>query len=186
MKLKTKPVSKSLPEYMQIRLLIKRAFPKDEQLPMWLLRLLSTKKNIDFTAYYDENTFCGITYTVQNKNMAFVLYLAVNDEIRSKGYGSAILAQLKVGFKRKPISLNVETLDLNAKNYDQRVRRVAFYKKNGFLSTNQFLSDKKTKYLILSTAENFSAEDYQAVLRTFSCGLYTPKILHNERGTRCG
>lgn len=178
-KLETENVNRRLSEYAQIRKLIGRAFPKNEQFPMWLLRFLAVRKNIDFLAYYDGETFCGITYTVQNENMVFVLYLAVNDVVRSKGYGSAILAHLKTLYGGKALSLNVEPLEQNAKNYTQRVKRIEFYKRNGFERTDYFVVDKSEKYLILSTEKYFSIKNYQAVLKYLSYGLYMPKIKMN-------
>lgn len=177
MKFIVKEVTKTIPEYKEISNLILRAFPKNEQFPMWLLRLWAKSKNIDFNAYFDDNTFCGISYTIQNRNMVFVLYLAVNDKIRSKGYGSAILSHLKEQYNNKPITLNVEILDENSDNYEQRVRRVEFYKRNGFQNTNRFVSDAKQQYLILSTEQDFSVKEYRKLLKKLSFGLYSPNVV---------
>ena len=89
-KLKTVAVSKKLKEYKEIKSLMRRAFPQNEQIPMWLLHILAIRKSVEFSAYYDEDLFCGISYTASNEDLVFILYLAVNDKIRSKGYGSAI------------------------------------------------------------------------------------------------
>ncbi len=176
MKLKAKSVSRKLPEYKQIKQLMKRAFPKNEQMPVWVLRILALNKGTDFLAWYGKGAFCGISFTVQHKNMAFILYLAVNDKIRSKGYGSAVLNCLKKKFKGKTLSLNVEPLERDAANYTQRVRRIYFYKKNGFRDTGYFIHDKNDKYLILSTAETFSQKEYREMLKKVSYGFYTPQI----------
>ena len=72
-----------------------QSFPENEQLPWWLLRFLTVRKGIDISAYYDKKDFCGFTYTVTNGNIVFVLFFAVKYELRSKGYGSAILRYLK-------------------------------------------------------------------------------------------
>lgn len=175
-RLKTKPVSKKLPEYAQIKELMVQAFPREELFPMWLLHVLAMRKKIDFLAYYDGETLCGMTYTVLGENMVFVLYLAVNEKIRSKGYGTAILNHLKSIHSGKSISLNVEPLEQRAKNYAQRVRRVEFYKKNGFHHTNYRIADKNGRYLVLSTAKDFSLKDYSALLRAFTLGIFMPKI----------
>ena len=63
---------------------MKTAFPQNEQVPMWLLRALAFRKK-----------FCGVVYTADDNKYIFVLYLAVNDLIRSKGYGTKILDWLK-------------------------------------------------------------------------------------------
>lgn len=44
---------------------MKTSFPRDEQYPILLLQLVALKSNVDFLAYYDEDTFCGFSYTIQ-------------------------------------------------------------------------------------------------------------------------
>ena len=176
MVLKTKKVNWFLPEYTKIKQLMKRAFPTNEQFPIWLLMLHATKKGVDFFAYYDNETFCGISYTAQCGNMVFVLYLAVNDMIRSKGYGSDILTHIKNSFGEKSIFLNVEPLDTKAENYTQRARHIAFYMKNRFSDTHYMLEDRGDSYLILFTAEKFFPKEYTDVLKKLSFGSSVPTI----------
>ena len=167
-------------EYAAIKDLISRAFPKNEQISMWLLRLLALRKNVQFLAFYDNRALCGISYTISSKTMVFVLYLAVNDTIRSKGYGSAIIRCLNELYGNKPLSLNVESLDPNADNAVQRVKRVEFYRKNGFEITDYLITDKSGEYLILSTADNFSVSEYRCVIEKFALGFYSPKIKRRD------
>lgn len=163
-------------EYSEIKNLCATAFPKNEQMPVWVLRLLAKRNGIDFTAYYDNDTFCGISYTVCKNDTVFVLYLAVNDKIRSKGYGSQILDSIKKNYIGKSVVLNIEPLDSDAENYEQRVKRFEFYKRNGFSNTNHFINDISGRYLILSTSENFSVKAYRDAIKKLSFGFYSPKI----------
>lgn len=48
------PVSRKLSEYSDICKLLKTAFPRNEQIPMWVLQLLAFRKNVHFRAFYDE------------------------------------------------------------------------------------------------------------------------------------
>lgn len=57
------PVSRMLPEYPDICKLLKTAFPRSKQIPMWILQLLARQKDVYFQAFYDEDQFCGILYT---------------------------------------------------------------------------------------------------------------------------
>ncbi len=176
MAIREKKVSHQMAEYSSIRHLMKSAFPQNEQLPMWLLRLLSARKNINFRAFFDEEQFCGILYTAENSKYMFVLYLAVNDKIRSKGYGSQILQWLKQNTS-KTIVLNVEAADSNAVNSKQREKRIEFYQKNGIVDTGYSFIDKDEKYSVLSSdAEHFSAEEYYSLLQWFSLGSYEVTI----------
>ena len=55
--LKTKTINNKLSKYIQIKQLMKKAFPKNEQIPMWLLNLWTLSKSVHFLAYYDNETF---------------------------------------------------------------------------------------------------------------------------------
>ncbi len=98
--------SRKLNEYKDICRLMRTAFPKNEQIPMWLLRVLAVRRSVNFRAFYEDKQFCGILYTVEDYKYIFVLYLAVNDRIRLKGYGTKILDWLKQNTE-KIIILNV-------------------------------------------------------------------------------
>lgn len=178
--LKAIKVSKRIKEYSDIKELICRAFPKSEQIPVWLLKALARRKSVSFLAYYDNGSFCGISYTASTDKMVFVLYLAVNDKVRSKGYGTAILEYLKELYADKPISLNIEAVDTNADNYAERVKRFEFYKKNGFHDTEHKITDNGEIYSILSNADEFNIDDYRSVLKRFSFGFYVPMVVRNK------
>lgn len=110
-----KTFSRKLNEYKDVCRLMRTAFPQNEQIPMWLLRVLAFRKNVNFRVFYEDDQLCGILYTAENDKYIFVLYLAVNDQIRSKGYGTKILDWLKQS-TGKIIVLNVESLDPSAEN----------------------------------------------------------------------
>ena len=86
---------------------------------MWLLSVLAFRKSVNFKAFYDDDQFCGVLYTAEDNKYTFVLYLAVNDLIRSNGYGTKILDWLKENTE-KIIVLNVESLNPSAPNALQR------------------------------------------------------------------
>jgi len=175
MELNSKKVSKRLKEYKEIKKLMKRVFPKNELFPMWYLLLLSKMKMVQFYSYYEDNKFVGISYSLINDNMVFILYLAVNDKIQSKGYGTKILNIIKENNKGKEITLNIEPLDKNADNYQQRLRRYEFYKRNNFNNTGYYIDDTD-KYLVLSTKEELNIKEYKKIFKDFSFGYYSVKL----------
>ena len=69
----------------QIRRLYETAFPEDEQIP-WddLIRLVG-EMPLDFTAYYDSETFIGFTIVYPRKSFNWFWYFAVREELRGKG-----------------------------------------------------------------------------------------------------
>ncbi|WP_458407215.1 hypothetical protein [Anaerotignum sp.] len=169
-------------EYLSYKELQKKAFPKEEQYPLWLLRLLSVRKGIDYQAYHEKDLFCGITYTSATEKMLYILYLAVNDNIRSKGYGIQILELLKKKHNEKEIVLNVEPLDELAENCEQRRKRMDFYHRNGFRDTGYRLVDVTGEYMILSTAKKLSVENYREAISRIGMNLYKPKVIAHSNG----
>lgn len=175
MKLVSKKVNKKLDEYKIIKDLMLKEFPKNELLPMWLLFFLSKRKMVDFNAYYIKDEFVGISYSIVNCDMVFIFYLAVDDKSQSRGYGTQILNCIKEKYKDKEITLDIEKIDESSKNYEQRVRRLRFYQKNGFYNTNYYIEDD-TDYLILSTNKTLDKNGFINVIKKYSFGLYVPYI----------
>ena len=157
-----------------------RSFPKYEQLPWWILRFLTVRKGIEINGYYDGEALCGFTYTIEAGKILFVLFFAVNEELRGKGYGSAILKYLKENNPDKSVLLNVELLDPNADNFDERVRRFRFYEKNGFYNTKYDIEEVGGVFRVLATTPTFDQEEYLCVFRKMSFGFWKPKIMRAE------
>lgn len=171
MNITSKPV-KAAHNKVQIRNLYLTAFPKEERLPWWLLRCWPGPGQL--TAYYADETFCGFTFDATVGDILYVMFFAVADELRGKGCGSAVLQYLKQ--TGKTILLNVELLDETAPNYDERVRRVAFYAKNGFADTGYNIREVGGVFRILSSTGEMDAAAYQRVFAKLSCGLWKPEI----------
>ena len=171
---------KHTPHRADIKKIYLEAFPKYEQLPWWILRFLTVRKGIDITAYYDGEALCGFTYTVTAGNILFVLFFAVENALRGKGYGSAVLKYLKESNPEKSVLLNVELLDPNADNYAERVRRFRFYEKNGFFDTKSDIEEVGGVFRVLATTPTFEKEEYIKVFQKMSFGVWRPRIMRSE------
>ena len=111
--------------------LYNEAFPKDEKIPIWLLKLLARKNKAKFYGIYDRKKFVGLLYNIYYKDIVFIFYLAINKETRGQGYGSKILELIKEKYNNHRIILCIEQVDKNSDNYKQRIKRKEFYIKNG-------------------------------------------------------
>ena len=83
---------------------------------------------------------------------------------------------LKEQYPGKAIVLNIELLDPDAENYDDRVRRLRFYEKNGFHDTGYNIDEVGGTFRILSTAKEFDPDAYLAVFKWLSFGVWRPRI----------
>lgn len=156
--------------------LYRQAFPKEERLPWWVLRLMTLHKDVKLTAYHCGNSFIGLTHTTSTKDVLFVMFFAVEENLRGMGYGSAILSHLKACHPDKSIILNVEPLDENAPNAQERILRMGFYKKNGFFDTGYQIAEVGGIFRVLSTEPELDTNAYLPVFRKLSLGFWKPQI----------
>lgn len=149
------------------------AFPKEERIPWLILWQNTRRKDVAFTAYLDGQLFCGFTIAVRLEDLYYVLYFAVDEALRGKGYGSQILGQLQAEYGT--LGLNIEPLDPTAENYAQRQKRFAFYQKNGFLDTEHFVWEVGGKFRVLSTDKKLPMSQVKKVFRKLTMGLLNVK-----------
>ena len=83
----------------KVKQLYETAFPEDEQIPWKDLMRLIGEMPLDFTAYYDGETFIGFTIVYPRKQFNWFWYFAVCKEQRGKGYGQKILTQMIEHYK---------------------------------------------------------------------------------------
>lgn len=157
----------------QAKALYLTAFPREERLPWWVMRLNAHRNGIDLTAWIEEDLFCGFTASVTVEGLHFLLFFAVDTALQGKGYGSGILSALREEYGN--IVLNVELLEKSAPNYSQRLRRFAFYRKNSFFDTGYDVWEIGGRFRILAT-EPLDVERYKKIFRKLSLGLWNVKI----------
>ena len=164
-------------DFSEANRLYRAAFPKEERVPLGLLRLLTLRRGVDLICYCEGETFCGFTYTVTDGNVVFVLFFAVDEALRGRGYGSSILKLLREKNPGKTVILNVEPLDPNAENAEERVRRVRFYENNGFFDTGYDIDEIGGTFRVFATEKCIDVGAYLKVFGRMSFGLWKPKIV---------
>lgn len=163
-------------DYKQICELLCTSLPENEHLPLPIMYLLSLRKDIHYLSFYDEDQLIGLMYTIETKELDYLLYLAVNPNIRSKGYGSKMMEWLSFRSGKKPVALDIERLNDKAKNYNQRLKRYKFYEKNGFKETGYTLYYNNEDYIILTNNDNFTKQAFEHLFKLFTFNLYRPKL----------
>ena len=171
MALTAKPVRLFCPGFGEIAQLLKSAFPKKEQTSVFLLLLGALRKSTHFTAFYNADKFAGLLYTMENDRYCFILYLAVNPQMRSHGIGGGILDHAYEQAGEKIIVLNVEPPDPAADNREQRDRRIAFYARHGICETGYGFTMDGVPYSVLaSNPSAFDPNAYSDMLGGISLG----------------
>lgn len=118
-----------------VKQLYQTAYPVEQRVPFWSLRLRSGMNGMELSAYYDEDVFVGFVNLIATDDAAYLYYLAVDADARGKGYGAQIIDDVKQRYEGKTIALNIEATNVAADNPKQRAAQRAFYLKNGFVSS---------------------------------------------------
>jgi len=147
--LRVEPISRKSKNFQAVQNLINSAFPPSEQAPMWFLLHRARKEHIKFSTYYKENALIGITYMVVYNQICYVIYLAVDNTVQSKGYGTQILNCIKSAYPNNRIILGIEVEDEHAENNIQRIKRRQFYARNGFSSSGILMKFRDVPFDLL-------------------------------------
>ena len=94
--------------------------------------------------------------------MFYVSFFAIMPHLRSHGYGGEIIHKL-TEFYQKTMVLEVERVDEECDNLEQRQARMDFYKHNGFRTTNAFLEYEGLSFEILYLGDHFDEEAYRDI-----------------------
>lgn len=165
---KLKPQS---PDFRKVRQLYMRAFPDEERAPFLMLVLKAKKKGVDFWSISCNGEWAGMLYIVNHRDLSYVFYLAVPEEQRGRGIGSAILRAARRIYKDRRLFLAIEQLDENAENYEQRLSRRSFYLRNGFTELHRRLREGSVTYDILGTGGDVKAAEYKALMKNYAGGI---------------
>ncbi len=147
----------------EIKELFTKAFPREERPPLPFLFRRVKKGKGDFCAVLDGDRFVGLTLVAEAEGVAALMFFAISDSVRGQGYGSRVLQALQAQYAGKKLFLTIEPLDEKAPNYRQRVRRKAFYKRNGFESMGYTVREAGVTYELLSYGGDVTKEEYRAV-----------------------
>ena len=149
----------------EIKQLYEMAFPKEEQIPWDELVRLIGEMHLDFTAYYDGEEFIGFTIVYPRPSFNWYWYFAVKEELRGKGLGQQILNQLIKKYKGQSCVLDMESPRQECANKEQRLRRQAFYLRNGFRDTNVYRCwDDLEMTIMMMGPGTFTLQDWDEIV----------------------
>ena len=152
------------------------AFPRNERPPFYLLESRAKKGLGSCHTVYDNGEFIGFAYVIPHLDMAYLYYFAIDGEKRGKGYGRAVLSELKKIYEGKRFFLARETLDEGADNYQQRVKRHEFYLKNGLEDIPIKIKEASVTFDAMGLGGLIKSEEYDAMMTAF-CGRLIRKFI---------
>ena len=152
----------------EIKKLYREAFPADERAPFFMLLKRTEREENSFYAITDENGFSGLVYTMKSEKVIYIFFLAVLSQKRGKGYGTEILSKIRNMNPDRAVILMIEDTGItDAPNYEERIDRLGFYKKNGFYQLGIKINEAGVNYELLGTNRNVVLEDFLSIMKKF-------------------
>ena len=148
-------------ELLQIRRLYMQAFPKAERKPFAMIKQKVQKGSMDILAVRGEDpAVMGFAITLKYQDMVLIDYFTIAPEFRNRGAGSEALKLLREWYRGARLFLEIEVVDPEAANYEERKRRKQFYQRNGFSATGKFFSIFGVRMELMTYQCEISCQDY--------------------------
>lgn len=157
--LSIKPIKEHSKELFRIEKLYQSAFPDKERRPLEPL-LCDDTGHGEVIAFYDGSVFCGFACLLNCEDISHIIYFAIEDTLRGKGYGTAAISAMAEIKKGKRILVDIEAENEQEPNNAQRHKRKQFYLRNGFCETEVNYRWRKESYEILSHGGRVSTEEF--------------------------
>lgn len=158
----------------EIKRIYYASFPKEDRMPFFMMSVMTLLPTTKFLAYYDGETPCGFLYYAILGGQIFVMFFAVDETIRGKGYGTQILSALKADNCKKKVIVSIEP-SVNESAVDMNHRRKAFYLRNGFCDTGYMIRLGKAQEVLIANGI-FSKLEFRLFLALYSLFTLWPKI----------
>lgn len=153
------------------------AFPKEERIPSDRMLGLLEELGCDAWAFYD-GEFVGFAILLSDDalQMAYLSYFTIDGACRSRGYGAEALQKLAQVYDGYQIALDMERMDTCADNYDQRLRRLAFYERNGFRRAKVGFQYFKMDLEIMCRPGNFREQNFRQLIGRIRLPGFNPRL----------
>lgn len=160
----------------EVRRIYISSFPAKERMPFPMMVLMSLLWHTRLLSFYDGDTLCGMLYTASMGRMTFVMFFAVDANLRSRGYGSRILEELRRMYPKNKLVLSIEPCDETAQNYEERLKRKRFYLSNGYRESGYMTRISGQTQEILIQNGNFDPRQYRLFFMLYSNLTMYPKV----------
>lgn len=146
-------------ELVLVKRLYESAFPANER---WGLEaVLCDQTGIsEMLCFFDGEIFCGFVIMLHYDNYSHIIYFAIEDALRSHGYGSEAIRLIRERMPERTIMVDIEREAPGADNNEQRRRRKAFYLRNGYHEAQVYYDWRGERYEIVILGGEITSREY--------------------------
>lgn len=158
------------------------AFPADERVPHWLLTASGLlRPSCRYSAWYDGERLVGLTFSYTCNDIRLLLFFAVDEHMRSGGYGRRILSAITPPTAHGAVILQIEPPDEAAPNAAQRRRRMGFYERNGFRLVDFDSIERGQRYATMVRGRHVAQQEFLQVLQGLFKGTRKVEVADTAR-----
>ena len=149
----------------QIEKLYLQAFPSCERKPFSHIVEAGRRGQVDILYLERDGAYEGLAITMKDGDLVLLDYFAIDGSRRGQGCGSEALKALFDFYAGKRFFLEIECLDPEAENLEQRKRRKTFYLRNGMTELGIVAGVFGTEMELLGHQMELTFDAYQGVYR---------------------
>lgn len=142
------------------------SFPEDEQMDFEDIYALYDESEL-LSIYWKEQ-FAGFFSIFTYNGRCHILYFAIDEKFHNQGIGTKAIQWLQKYKSDCRIMADLEQPILDSDNYEQRLKRIRFYEKNGFKETEIQYTWKHEAYRIYSWNGLVSGQEFSEFWKHFS------------------
>lgn len=154
-------ITTDAPDLPEVTALMERAFPANERVPMRLL-LPEGRQGAELWGFYEGGRFCGFISLLSWRDITHILYFAMEEGLRGRGYGSQALGLVHALKKGRRIIADLEAENQAAPNAVQRSQRRRFYQRNGYVYSGVSYGWRQESYEIFAHGGKVSEAEFEA------------------------
>lgn len=147
--------SKDIPYFKKVN---EESFPPHERMSLEEMFSFAKDTNTDILGIYVNKKPIGFAVLLKNSVCAYLYFLAIDPNMRSKGYGSLTLQKLNEKYPNLQIILDIDVPDKNAPDNSLRIRRKEFYLRNGYHETGRYTLLGEDRFEVLCTGKELCVE----------------------------
>lgn len=144
-----------------LRALYERSFPANERRELTDLFTVFGSAH-EMLVFLHEGRFAGFVSLLSLHDLTHILYLAIEDDLRGQGLGSEALHLLRAHKPSARILADLEDEVPGAANNAQRIRRMAFYRRGGYLPSAVRYTWRGENYVMYVSGGDLTSEEFEA------------------------
>lgn len=124
-------------EFPAVEAIYDEAFPPEEKIPIQELFAKDDEKEYRMYALTDNGDTVGLMSVILFPGqILYIVFFAIDKNRRGHSYGAKALQLIKEEYADMHITLSVEEPDEAATNSEQRIKRIRFYEREGYILTD--------------------------------------------------